>query len=241
MIINYLFVFPAGQTVSSSSFSTPTSTSSSSQTSSSSSFSFSTSGPSPPPMAPAQSESSSGEPQDLAPDLRQLLSSLLGAAGGPGAAAAGAPSITVTTSSVPAFIQGMTEFMQQVGGFLLLGSVGDVPGLVLTLFLFFQASQPIFSPPPPPPSAGPTAGANPAGGEAESVNPELFTGIMRGVLSTMMGSLGQAQNDTESIAQFMQRLSQATNLFNGQDDPTGRLPAAATALRVIRCPDDDSV
>ncbi|PWA28229.1 hypothetical protein CCH79_00018543 [Gambusia affinis] len=211
----------AGQTVSSSSFSTPTSTSSSSQTSSSSSFSFSTSGPSPPPMAPAQSESSSGEPQDLAPDLRQLLSSLLGAAGGPGAAAAGAPSITVTTSSVPAFIQGMTEFMQQVGGFLLLGSVGDVPGLVLTLFLFFQASQPIFSPPPPPPSAGPTAGANPAGGEAESVNPELFTGIMRGVLSTMMGSLGQAQNDTESIAQFMQRLSQATNLFNGQDDPTG--------------------
>ncbi|XP_043974320.1 large proline-rich protein BAG6 isoform X4 [Gambusia affinis] len=186
----------AGQTVSSSSFSTPTSTSSSSQTSSSSSFSFSTSGPSPPPMAPAQSESSSGEPQDLAPDLRQLLSSLLGAAGGPGAAAAGAPSITVTTSSVPAFIQGMTEFMQ-------------------------QASQPIFSPPPPPPSAGPTAGANPAGGEAESVNPELFTGIMRGVLSTMMGSLGQAQNDTESIAQFMQRLSQATNLFNGQDDPTG--------------------
>uniref|UniRef100_A0A3P9N7A2 BCL2-associated athanogene 6 n=1 Tax=Poecilia reticulata TaxID=8081 RepID=A0A3P9N7A2_POERE len=195
----------AGQTVSSSSSSTPTSTSSSSssQTSSSTSFSFSTSGPSPPPTAPAQSESSGGEPQDLAPDLRQLLGSLLGVAGGPGAATAGAPSITVTTSSVPAFIQGMTEFMQQVGGFLLHGPAGD-------------ASQPIFSPPPPP-----TAGANPAAAAAESVNPELFTGIMRGVLSTMMGSLGQAQNDTESIAQFMQRLSQATNLFNGQEDPTG--------------------
>lgn len=237
MIINYLFVFPAGQTVSSS---TPTSTSSSSssQTSSSTSFSFSTSGPSLPPTAPAQSESSSGEPQDLAPDLRQLLGSLLGAAGGPGGATAGAPSITVTTSSVPAFIQGMTEFMQQVGGFLLLGSAGDVP--VLTLCFFFQASQPIFSPPPPP-SAGPTAGANPAAAAAESVNPELFTGIMRGVLSTMMGSLGQAQNDTESIAQFMQRLSQATNLFNGQEDPTGRLPAAASALHVAHCPDDESI
>ncbi|XP_014873714.1 large proline-rich protein BAG6 isoform X2 [Poecilia latipinna] len=187
-----------GQTVSSSSSSTPTSTSSSSassQSSSSTSFSFSTSGPSPPPTAPGQSESSGGEPQDLAPDLRQLLGSLLGVAGGPGAATAGAPSITVTTSSVPAFIQGMTEFMQ-------------------------QASQPIFSPPPPP-TAGPTPGTNPAAAAAESVNPELFTGIMRGVLSTMMGSLGQAQNDTESIAQFMQRLSQATNLFNGQEDPTG--------------------
>lgn len=37
-----------------------------------------------------------------------------------------------------------------------------------------------------------------------------------------MGSLGQAQNDTESIAQFMQRLSQATNIFISPEDPTGK-------------------
>lgn len=57
---------------------------------------------------------------------------------------------------------------------------------------------------------------------AEALNPELFTGIVRGVLSSMMGSLGQAQNDTESIAQFMQRLSQATNIFISPEDPTGK-------------------
>ncbi|MEQ2168408.1 hypothetical protein GOODEAATRI_014000, partial [Goodea atripinnis] len=139
--------------------------------------------------------------QDLAPDLGQLLGSLLGVAGVPGAGSAGTPSITVTTSGVPAFIQGVTEFMQ-------------------------QASQPIFSPPPPTSGttqapAGPNPAANPAAAAAESLNPELFTGIVRGVLSTMMGSLGQAQNDTESIAQFMQRLSQATNIFISPEDPTG--------------------
>ncbi|XP_017295601.1 large proline-rich protein BAG6 isoform X2 [Kryptolebias marmoratus] len=198
-----------GQTVTSST-STSTSSSSSSQTSSSStSFSFSASGPTPPPPANTtstqnQTETSGSEPlpQDLAPDLRQLLSSLLGVAGGAGGGPAGAPSITVTTSGVPNFIQGVTEFMQ-------------------------QASQPIFSPPPPPsgappaPAAGPAPAANPPGAAAESLNPELFTGIVRGVLSTMMGSLGQAQNDTESIAQFMQRLSQATNIFISPEDPTG--------------------
>lgn len=50
----------------------------------------------------------------------------------------------------------------------------------------------------------------------------MCRGIVRGVLSTMMGSLGQAQNDTESIAQFMQRLSQATNIFISPEDPTGK-------------------
>ncbi|XP_031169118.1 large proline-rich protein BAG6 isoform X3 [Sander lucioperca] len=198
----------AGQTVTSSS-STSTSSSSSfsssSQTSSaSSSFSFSNSGPTPPPTAnttspPSQSETNTAEPQsqEMPPDLSQLLGSLLG---GAGAGPLGAPSITVTTSGVPAFIQGVSEFMQQ--------------------------AQPIFSPPPPPsgttpaPAAGPNPMPNaPAG--AEALNPELFTGIVRGVLSTMMGSLGQAQNDTESIAQFMQRLSQATNIFISPEDPTG--------------------
>ncbi|XP_070767380.1 large proline-rich protein BAG6 isoform X4 [Enoplosus armatus] len=206
----------AGQTVtSSSSSSTSTSSSSSfssfssSQTSSSpSSFSFSTSGPTPPPTAnttstQSQPETNTSEPhsQEMPPDLSQLLGSLLGVAGGAGASPVGAPSITVTTSGVPAFIQGVSEFMQ-------------------------QASQPIFSPPPPPSgttpaqAAGPNPMPNPPGA-AEVLNPELFTGIVRGVLGTMMGSLGQAQNDTESIAQFMQRLSQATNIFISPEDPTG--------------------
>ncbi|XP_071326246.1 large proline-rich protein BAG6 isoform X2 [Trachinotus anak] len=211
----------AGQTVpssSSSSSSTSTSTSSSSSfssssqtSSSSSSFSFSTSGPTPPSTAstaspPSQPETNPSEPQsqEMPPDLSQLLGSLLGVAGaagtGPGGAPGGAPSITVTTSGVPAFIQGVSEFMQQ--------------------------AQPIFSPPQPPsgttpaPGAGPNPMPNPSAA-AEALNPELFTGIVRGVLSTMMGSLGQAQNDTESIAQFMQRLSQATNIFISPEDPTG--------------------
>uniref|UniRef100_A0A8C2ZC72 BCL2-associated athanogene 6 n=1 Tax=Cyclopterus lumpus TaxID=8103 RepID=A0A8C2ZC72_CYCLU len=184
-----------GQTVTSSS-STSTSSSSSfsssSQTSSaSSSFSFSNSGPTPPPTAnttnpPSQSETNSieAQSQEMPPDLSQLLGSLLGVAGGATGGPGGAPSITVTTSGVPAFIQGVSEFMQQ--------------------------AQPIF--PPPPSGTTPAAGPTPPAG-AEALNPELFTGIVRGVLSTMMGSLGQAQNDTESIAQFMQRLSQATNIF----------------------------
>ncbi|XP_028984008.1 large proline-rich protein BAG6 isoform X2 [Betta splendens] len=198
----------AGQTVTSSSSTSSSSSSSfssSSQTSSSSStssFSFSTSSPTPPPTAnttssPNQPEPHASEPQsqELPPDLSQLLGSLLGVAGaGPG----GAPSITVTTSGVPAFIQGVSEFMQQ--------------------------AQPIFSPPQPPSgtTTNEAAGPTPHGpAAAEALNPELFTGIVRGVLSTMMGSLGQAQNDTESIAQFMQRLSQATNIFISPEDPTG--------------------
>ncbi|KAM3614581.1 uncharacterized protein V6R79_016407 [Siganus canaliculatus] len=196
----------AGQVVTSSSSSSSTSSSSSSfsssssasQTSSSSSFSFSNSSPTPPPTTnPAsQPQTSGNEPQgqELPPDLSQLLGSLLGVAGGAGAGPLGAPSITVTTSGVPAFIQG--------------------------------ASQPIFSAPPPPagtprPNATGANSTPSAPGAAESLNPELFTGIVRGVLSTMMGSLGQAQNDTESIAQFMQRLSQATNIFISPEDPTG--------------------
>ncbi|XP_039973119.1 large proline-rich protein BAG6 isoform X2 [Xiphias gladius] len=203
----------AGQTATSSSSSSPSTSSSSSfssssqTSSSSSSFSFSTSGPTPPPTAnttspPSQPETNASEPQsqDMPPDLSQLLGSLLGVAGAAGAGPGGAPSITVTTSGVPAFIQGVSEFMQQ--------------------------AQPIFTAPPPPsgttpaPSAGPNPMPNPSAA-AEALNPELFTGIVRGVLSTMMGSLGQAQNDTESIAQFMQRLSQATNIFISPEDPTG--------------------
>ncbi|XP_028327653.1 large proline-rich protein BAG6 [Gouania willdenowi] len=198
-----------GQTVTSSS-STSTSSSSSftssSSSSSSSSFSFATSGPTPSPAAapttpnPPETNSSQGPPPEGAPDLSQLLGSLLGAAGGVGGGPLGAPSITVTTSAMPAFMQGVNEFMQ---------------------------GQPIFSPPHPhPPTATapgvpPGSAPNPTVASAEALNPELFTGIVTGVLSTMMGSLGQSQNDTESIAQFMQRLSQTTNIFISPEDPSG--------------------
>uniref|UniRef100_A0A3Q0T7Y2 BCL2-associated athanogene 6 n=1 Tax=Amphilophus citrinellus TaxID=61819 RepID=A0A3Q0T7Y2_AMPCI len=221
-----------GQAATSSSSSTSTSTSSSfsssshtSTSSSSSSFSFSTSGPTPPTAAnapPNQNETNSSEPQQMPPDLGQLLGSLLGVAGGTVSGAAGSPSITVSTSGVPAFIQGVAEFMQ----------------------------QPIFSPPPPSsgttpaPSARPNPMSNPGAAAAEALDPELFTGIVRGVLSTMMGSLGQGQSDTESIAQFMQRLSvciyiyifcllmlvcqtftmsDVVMLLHGQHEPLGRI------------------
>ncbi|XP_076006307.1 large proline-rich protein BAG6 [Genypterus blacodes] len=211
-----------GQTVTSTSSSSSTSsppntafstntTSSSTSSSSTASFSFSASGPTPASApdttsSPSQPGTNPSEPQaqEMPPDISQLLGSLLGATGVGGVAGmgpVGAPSITVTTSGVPAFIQGVTDFMQ-------------------------QASQPVFTAPPPPsatataPPPGPTPTPNPPGA-AEAFNPELFTGIVRGVLSTMMGSLGQAQNDTESIAQFMQRLSQATNIFMSPEDPTG--------------------
>lgn len=110
MVKEELLLFPAGQTVTSSTAST---SSSSSQTSSS--FSFSTSGPMPPSAnaPPTQNQAEAGgsepQPQEIPPDISQLMSSLLGGASG------GAPSITVTTSGVPAFLQGMSEFMQQVG------------------------------------------------------------------------------------------------------------------------------
>ncbi|XP_040020096.2 large proline-rich protein BAG6 isoform X3 [Gasterosteus aculeatus] len=195
----------AGQTVtsSSSSSSSSISTSSSQSSSSAASFSFSNSSPTPPPTTsttgPAgQSETNTSEPQsqEIPQDFSDFLDSILGGGGGASGGPMGAPSITVTTSGVPAFIQGVSEFMQQ--------------------------AQPIFSPPQPSSGTAPAAGTtpNPPAG-AEALNPELFTGIVRGVLSTMMGSLGQAQNDTESIAQFMQRLSQATNIFISPEDPTG--------------------
>lgn len=188
----------AGQTVTSSSSSTSFSTTTTFTSSSTAPTSDST------PSAQSQPETTSTpsapppQPQDLPPDLGQLLGSLLGMAGG-ATGPMGAPSITVTTSGMPAFIQGVNEFMQ-------------------------QASQPVF--PPPPSASGPTPTVPPGGAPtqspgAEALNPELFTGILGGVLRTMMGSLGQNQNDTESIAQFMQRLSQATNIFISPEDPTG--------------------
>lgn len=183
----------AAQTVTSSS---TTSTSSSTTTSASGASSAATT--TTPPQPETTPAGPQAQAQEIQPDLGQLLGSLLGMAGG-AVGQMGAPSITVTTSGVPAFMQGVSEFMQ-------------------------QASQPIFTPPPSAPgaaAAAPGSGPTPSAPGAEALNPELFTGILGGVLRTMMGSLGQTQDDTESIAQFMQRLSQATNIFISPEDPTG--------------------
>ncbi|CDQ58051.1 unnamed protein product [Oncorhynchus mykiss] len=197
----------AGQTATSSASHTFSSSSSNSSSSSSSS-----SGPIPAPapapgttVPPSQPGAIPTMPQGAPPDLAQLLGSLLGTAGAvPGAMG---PSITVTMPGVPAFVQGVSDFM--------------------------QASGPVFPPPPndpclwPPPPPPPGTTPNPptgdgAGAQGEALNPELFTGIVQGVLSTMMGSLGSPQSNTESIAQFIQRLSETSNIFTpGTGDAMG--------------------
>ncbi|XP_031642552.1 large proline-rich protein BAG6 isoform X2 [Oncorhynchus kisutch] len=204
----------AGQTATSAShtFSSASHTFSSSSSNSSSSSS-SSSGPIPTPapattVPPSQPGAIHTMPQGAPPDLAQLLGSLLGTAGAvPGAMG---PSITVTMPGVPAFVQGVSDFM--------------------------QASGPVFPPPPngapQPPASGtppPPPGTTPnpptgdgAGAQGEALNPELFTGIVQGVLSTMMGSLGSPQSNTESIAQFIQRLSETSNIFTpGTGDAMG--------------------
>ncbi|XP_018609990.2 large proline-rich protein BAG6 isoform X1 [Scleropages formosus] len=207
-----------------------TSTSSSSQT-----FTFSSSSSSAaPPSSSANSSSQTStstastghtsQPPDGPPEagLAQLLGSLLGGATGAavGAGAAGAmaaglgptPSITVTMPGVPGFIQGLTDFIQSNQ------PVFPQPGQ--------QSAPSSGSAPAPSPSAATappdSASSGGVGGPAEMLGSELFTGIVQGVLSTMMGSLGASQNNTESIAQFIQRLSHTTNLFTpGTGDAVG--------------------
>ncbi|KAI5087210.1 large proline-rich protein BAG6 isoform X2 [Silurus meridionalis] len=153
------------------------------------------------PMGQSQNEGLEG-------NLSHLLGSLLGgAAGVGGSVSGGSPSITVTMPGMPSFIQGMSEFI--------------------------QSNQPVFPPPPsqqpPPASPAPSAPSatspnppHPPSGGGDTLSPELFTGIVQGVLSTMMGSLGAGQGNSESIAQFIQRLSQTSNLFTpGAGDAVG--------------------
>ncbi|XP_017337909.1 large proline-rich protein BAG6 isoform X2 [Ictalurus punctatus] len=191
-----------GSSTHSFSFSTSSSSSSSSSTVPSSSANTST-----PTSSNTTSTASTGQSQNEGPDenLPHLLGSLLGgAAGVGGSVSGGSPSITVTMPGVPAFIQGMSEFI--------------------------QANQPVFPPPPsqqPQPASSAPSGPSlnpprPPSGGGETLSPELFTGIVQGVLSTMMGSLGAGQGNSESIAQFIQRLSQTSNLFTpGAGDAVG--------------------
>ncbi|KAM6974324.1 large proline-rich protein BAG6 [Tautogolabrus adspersus] len=129
-------------------------------------------------------------------NLAQLLGSLLGGSTGGGVVPGSgqAPSITVTLPGGPGFFQGLLDYNQP--------SV-SAPGA-----------------PPPSQSVGPAPTQPVSGGE--SLSPELFTGIVQGVLSTMMSSLGAQQGSGESIAQFIQRLSQTSNLFTpGSGDAVG--------------------
>ncbi|XP_033831005.1 large proline-rich protein BAG6 [Periophthalmus magnuspinnatus] len=144
--------------------------------------------PQPPTQTSSQNSASVGQPAGGSADgsLAQLLGSLLGGGGTQGGPAAGAtPSITVTLPGAP-------------------------------LLFHSEATPPVSSPappaPPPPPAGPPVMGTR---AEEESLSPELFSGIVQGVLSTMMSSLAPQQGTTgESIAHFIQRLSQTSNLFS---------------------------
>uniref|UniRef100_A0A8C9XBS2 BCL2 associated athanogene 6, like n=1 Tax=Sander lucioperca TaxID=283035 RepID=A0A8C9XBS2_SANLU len=169
------------------------STSSQSSFSTSSSSDSSTLSP-PPPSTHTTRTTSVGQPAEGSPEgnLAQLLGSLLGGAEGSGPA----PSITVTLPGVPGFFRGMSDFTPPPA---------SGPG----------APIPPQSTATTPPQAGSGAGG-------DSLSPELFTGIVQGVLSTMMSSLGAQQGSGESIAQFIQRLSQSSNLFTpGSGDAVG--------------------
>ncbi|XP_074975732.1 large proline-rich protein BAG6 isoform X8 [Caretta caretta] len=167
------------------------------------------------PGGPVPSASSSAQPPPPADDLHfsQLLGNLLGAAG-PGVAGVGSPTITVAMPGMPAFLQGMTDFLQAT-------QMGAAPTHVPE-----QAPPP--APPPPPQPEAPPAPAPPllservSGGERgrgrppggpEALTPEFFISVVQGVLSSMMGSLNAQQGSTESIASFIQRLSGTSNLF----------------------------
>ncbi|XP_070840498.1 large proline-rich protein BAG6 isoform X2 [Chaetodon trifascialis] len=190
----------------------PMSTSSSTSTRSSfsttsSSDSSTMSPPPPPPSANTSGQTSThttsttsmGQPVEGSAEgnLAQLLSSLLGGGAGPGGPGSRPPpSVTVTLPVVPSFFQSMSDLTPP--------PVSDHGSVV------------------PPQSTGPAPPQAGSGASGDSLSTELFTGIVQGVLSTMMSSLGPQQGNGESIAQFIQRLSQTSNLFTpGSGDAVG--------------------
>uniref|UniRef100_A0A2K6JWE7 Large proline-rich protein BAG6 n=1 Tax=Rhinopithecus bieti TaxID=61621 RepID=A0A2K6JWE7_RHIBE len=173
----------------------------------------------PAPGGPAQPPPT---PQPSTADLQfsQLLGNLLGpagpGAGGPGVAS---PTITVAMPGVPAFLQGMTDFLQ-----------------------VSNTDSPSTTPPPPPqpapeqqtmpPPSSPSGGAGSPGGLGlESLSPEFFTSVVQGVLSSLLGSLGARAGSSESIAAFIQRLSGSSNIFEpGADGALGFFGALLSLL-----------
>ncbi|KAF6112857.1 BAG cochaperone 6 [Phyllostomus discolor] len=194
-----------------------------------------------PPPAPATASASAGTtntattagpapggptqpppPQPSTSDLQfsQLLGNLLGPAGpGSGGPGVASPTITVAMPGVPAFLQGMTDFLQAT-----------------------QTAPPPPPPPPPPPLASeqqttpppgsPSGGTGSPGGLGpESLSPEFFTSVVQGVLSSLLGSLGARAGSSESIAAFIQRLSGSSNIFEpGADGALGFFGALLSLL-----------
>uniref|UniRef100_A0A8C8RNN7 BCL2-associated athanogene 6 n=1 Tax=Pelusios castaneus TaxID=367368 RepID=A0A8C8RNN7_9SAUR len=147
------------------------------------------------PGGPMPSVSSSAQPPSDDLHFSQLLGNLLGAAGS-GMAGVGSPTITVAMPGVPAFLQGMTDFLQVT-------EQAPAPQP--------ETSPPSVVPTPPLQSERATGGERARG--PETLPPEFFTSVVQGVLSSMMGSLSAQQGSTESIAGFIQRLSGTSNLF----------------------------
>ncbi|XP_075692521.1 large proline-rich protein BAG6 isoform X2 [Rhinoderma darwinii] len=177
--------------------SSPTSTPSSTTTSSTTStFPSTPTGPSTPSSQP---------PPGPEQHLSQLLGSLLGtASSGMANIAMGSPSIAVAVPGMPAFLQGVTDILQATQNI----QVSTTPPQSFT-------SPTTASPSPPPASTTP-----PQAAAADTLPPEFFTSVVQGVLSSMLGSLSAAdQSGTESIANFIQRLSSTHNIF--QPDAEG--------------------
>ncbi|XP_042305918.1 large proline-rich protein BAG6 isoform X2 [Sceloporus undulatus] len=162
----------------------------------------------------------SGQPPSAGAELQlsQLLGNIFGAAGSTMAGVAGvsSPTITVAMPGVPAFLQGMTDFLQATQ----MGAAPPHPPEQAPP----PPPQPAASPPPPPPPSAPQSGPEtPSSGagsggvrgstSADAPPPEFFTSVVQGVLSSMMGSLSAQQGCTESIADFIQRLSGTSNIF----------------------------
>ncbi|XP_070275033.1 large proline-rich protein BAG6 isoform X14 [Myotis yumanensis] len=172
----------------------------------------------PAPGGPTQPPPTQPSTTDV--QFSQLLGNLLGPAG-PGAGGPGmaSPTITVAMPGVPAFLQGMTDFLQAT-----------------------QTAPPPPPPPPPPPLApeqqtmpppgSPSGGAGSPGGLGpESLSPEFFTSVVQGVLSSLLGSLGARAGSSESIAAFIQRLSGSSNIFEpGADGALGFFGALLSLL-----------
>ncbi|XP_077576155.1 large proline-rich protein BAG6 isoform X2 [Stigmatopora nigra] len=189
-----------GATSASTTATTTTSSTSSSSASSSSTFSASSSEVN----GGGGGQGEGHPPTETYAELRHMLGSLLGGQGG-------APPIELDEASFPSLMEGVADLMR-------------------------QHQQPLFAPrprpttppdaaasseaPSDPPASAPTAPAAP-GSVPDVADQEPFVEIVRGVLTSLMGSLGQAHNDTESIAQFMQRLSQRSNIFISPEEPSG--------------------
>ncbi|XP_043939196.1 large proline-rich protein BAG6 isoform X2 [Protopterus annectens] len=135
----------------------------------------------------------------------QLLGNILGAATS-GIASVAAPTITVAMPAVPAFIQGMNEFLQATQG-----AAGHQVNTQSTQE-HAEAQTPLQTDTH---AGGEREESRPPGSGAtsDSLTPEFFTSVVQGVLSSVMGTLNAQQGSTESIASFIQRLSGASSIF----------------------------